>query len=226
MKAVAAWSDAHRWHLPLLLWLEPKDDIDGPIADLLPLTGRWDLLEAELRSVFARDRIFTPDQLRGTHPNLPAAIASDGWPTLGQLRGKLLFALLDSGAHRDDYLGSAQNLQGRLLFVASSTAEDPFAALFKINDAQREADRVRQLVQRGFIVTSNVDDVGGDDATNAAKLAASLAAGIHFGSSDRPAKLADRDYFFDLPDGNPARCNPVFPAARCSASDIEALSVP
>jgi hypothetical protein len=165
----------------------------------------------------------TPDDVRGSHPDLPTALAADGWPTLGALRGRVIFSLLDSGEHRDSYTAAAPNLAERLMFVATSSPTDPFAAMFKINDARGEADRVRELVTDGFIITSNVDGASGDASDNADKLAASLAAGMHFGSSDYPAPVDGYDYWFDLPDGAPARCNPLFPAVTCTAEDIEKL---
>ncbi len=220
---VEAWSDAHPWHVPILIWLEPKDDVDFLDETLIGFLDRYDELEEEILSVFRRSRILTPDELRGDHDDLPSAVVSQGWPTLGALRGRVIFSLLDSGEHRDTYTAAAPNLAGRLLFVASSSPTDPFAAMFKINDARQEAERVRELVTEGFIVTSNVDGASEDATDNVDKLAASLAAGMHYGSSDYPAPVEGYAYWFDLSDGAPARCNPVFPAAACVAEDIEKL---
>lgn len=218
---VKRWSDDNRWHVPIMIWLEPKDD--PLVTDLLPIAGRYHLLEQEILAVFPRSRILAPDDVRGAHADLPSAIAAGGWPTLGALRGKVVFSLLDSTMHRDNYTADAPNLAGKLLFVDASDPKDPFAAMFKVNNAQAEATLVHDLVVAGFIVTSNVDAAGDDPATNAAKLAASLAAGIHYGSSDFPAPVAGGEYWFDLPGGAPARCNPVFPAQACTAGDIERL---
>jgi len=220
---VEAWSDANPWHLPILIWLEPKDDADILDETLLGFLDRYDELEEEILSVFSRPRILTPDEVRGGHEDLPAALAAAGWPTLGALRGRVIFSLLDSGSHRDSYTAAAPNLADRLMFVAASSPTDPFAAMFKINDARGEADRVRDLVTDGFIVTSNVDGASGDATDNAAKLDASLAAGVHYGSSDYPTPVDGYAYWFDLPGGNPARCNPVYPVTACAPEDIEDL---
>jgi len=187
------------------------------------ITGRYGDLEAEILSVFPIDRVLTPDEVRGAHDTLPQAIAADGWPTLGELRGRVIFSLLDSDAHREDYLDGADNLEGRLMFVDSDSADDPFAAFFKINDAQTDAAAVAELVIAGFVVTSNVDSAEDSDADNADKLAASLASGANFLSSDYPAPVSDRDYWFDMTDGEPARCNPIRAPKDCTAADIEAL---
>lgn len=220
---VKSWSDAHHWHMPILIWLEPKDDADILDETLLGFLDRYDELEAEILSVFPRPRILTPDDVRGDYDDLPSALAAEGWPTLGALRGRVIFSLLDGGEHRDSYTAAAPNLADRLMFVGASSPTDPFAAMFKVNDARGEADRVRELVAAGFIVTSNVDGASGDATDNADKLAASLAAGIHYGSSDYPAPVDGYAYWFDLPDGAPARCNPIYPADACAAVDIEKL---
>jgi len=220
---VEAWSSDNPWHVPILIWLEPKDEADILDETLIEFYDRYDELEEEILSVFPRRRILTPDEVRGEHLDLPTAIAADGWPTLGALRGRVIFSLLDGELHRETYLGDALDLAGKLLFVGASSPTDPFAAMFKINNAQSESQRVQELVQGGFIVTSNVDGCGNPATENATKLADSLAAGFHYGSSDFPAPVAGYDYWFDLPNGAPARCNPVFPAESCTSVDIENL---
>lgn len=224
LRTIKEWSDHNPWHLPIAVWIEPKDEQAGLDAELQPLTGKFGDLEEEILSVWPRERLLVPDDVRGLHPDLPSALRSDGWPTLGRLRGKAIFALLDRERHRDEYTEGAANLAGRVMFVAADSEKDPFAGFFKINNAQQEAERVRRVVEAGFIVTSNVDGPTNSDEHNQAKLDASLAAGIHFGSSDFPAKVDGRGYWFDLPGGAPARCNPVFPVEACGAEDIETLS--
>jgi hypothetical protein len=84
-----------------------------------------------------RDRILTPDDVRRDEPTLPAALAKYGWPTLGELQGKLMFAVLDEDEHRDRYVSTHRdrNLTGRLMFVRSTTPSEPWAAMFKVNNA-------------------------------------------------------------------------------------------
>lgn len=222
LTTIERWSSAHPDHLPIVVWIEPKDeDLDWADERYQPLTGQFPRLERELLSVFPRERVLTPDDVRGDHPTLPAAIAADGWPTLGRLRGRIVFSMLDSGTHRAAYLDGAPALEGRLMFVDADTSTDTFAATFKIDDAAREATRVRALVEAGFMVTSNVDAADERDADNAAKLAASLAAGAHFVSSDFDAPTPGYDP--RIPGGAPARCHPLRAPPGCTAADVEAL---
>ncbi|MCK6505044.1 Ca2+-dependent phosphoinositide-specific phospholipase C [Myxococcota bacterium] len=213
------WSDDHGWHLPLLVWLEPKDDLDGTQEDLLPLTGRlWDLEQA-LLEVWPEDRVFRPDELRGDHPDLPTAIAQDGWPLLGELRGQVLFALLDSDAYRDEYLADSPALEGRVMFADAGTATDPWSALVK----DGSAEEITAWAQAGFVVTDNVDGADASDEENQAGLDQGLAAGTHFLASDLPGPVEGREYRAAIPGGQPARCNPVTAPPECTPQAIEDL---
>ena len=220
-----AWSDANPDHLPIVFWLEPKDEADDPAIDptLLPIAGHYDEIEAEILSVWPRERLLTPDDLRQGLDTLPEAIAAHGWPTLGELRGKAVFSMLDSGEHREAYAADHPNLAGKLLFVDATAPTDAYAAMFKVNNAVSDAEQVHSLLEAGFVVTSNTDGVDQSDEDNAAKLAATLAAGSHFISSDLPAPVEGHEYWFDMPDGAPARCNPLTAPAGCASEDIENL---
>ncbi|MBN2496938.1 MAG: hypothetical protein JXR96_20270 [Deltaproteobacteria bacterium] len=219
---IRAWSDANRDHLPLMIWLEPKDqDMDWADPALEAFVGRYDGLEEEILSVFEIDRILTPDELRGEHADLPGAIAADGWPSLGRVRGRVLFAMLDSGEHRSAYTDGAPALQGRLMFVDADDADDPAAAVFKLNNPVSDADEIRALVRAGFLVTASVDGIERTDEENQARLDAALSSGVHFLSSDLPAPVVGRDYFLEIPGGTLARCNPVSAPADCRPEDLE-----
>ena len=223
--ALKAWSDANPYHLPLTVWLEPKDeDLDWAIAELEPFIERHDELERAILDVIPAERILSPDALRGGHVDLPTALAADGWPTLGALRGRFVFALLDSDAHRAAYLQSAPALEGRLLFVDADSPADPFAALFKINDAVGDADAVAQALAAGMVVTSNIDGAGSTDADAQRSLDGSLAAGAHLLSTDFPAPVPERSYFAQIPGGTPARCHPSLAPTACTPAEVEDLA--
>ncbi len=214
LQEVLDWSDAHPRHLPILVWFEPKDELD--FGDYLQMEREHMFeIEEEILAVWPRERVFAPDDLRGEHADLPTALAAEGWPTLGQLRGKIIFSMLDGGEHRGWYLEGAPNLAERLYFVHSDGPEDPFAAFFKINNARSDAERIARLLEAGFITTSNVDSAEDTAEENVALRDASLASGSHFLSSDFPAPLEGEDYWMEMPGGGPARCNPLTAPPEC-----------
>lgn len=222
LATLKGWSDAHPGHLPIVVWIEPKDIGASPADGYEVSVDRMHELDGEILAVWPRSRVFAPDDLRGPHPTLPAALSAEGWPTLGRVRGHIIFSLLDREAHREAYRAGSPNLAGRLLFVNPDGPDDPAAAFFKINDGGSEAARAR--VAEGFIVTSNVDSPDAPAAENASRRAAALDNGVHFLSSDLPSPRAAGDLdWLDIPGGSPARCNPVTAPLGCSSGALEDL---
>lgn len=219
------WSLANPCHAPLMVWLEPKDlDVDATFPDeYQTYVGDEAAIDAELRAVWPPERLFEPDELRGAHDTLPAAVTGEGWPSLGAMRGQTVFAMLDSDEHRTPYVTETPNLAGRAMFVDSDDTSDPFAATFKIDNAVDNAAEVTAAVQAGFLVTSNVGGAGGPTEADLARFEATLAAGANFLATDVPAEVGDASGMF-IPDGAPARCNPVRPHDGCTPADIESLT--
>jgi hypothetical protein len=209
---ICIWSVAHSSHAPILVWLEPKDDVDGANG-YQSLLGHTSAIDAEIRDIFEDDQLYTPDDWLRTAPDLGTSTASFGPPTLSHTRGTVLFAYLDSGEHRDDYL--SESLSGRVMFPDTDGPTDSFAALVK--DASPEA--LPALLAAGLVVTSNVDNHSDDDATNTASRDAELAAGVNYAATDFP--VPTDTYWMDLPDSDPLRCNPVTAPTDCLPADLE-----
>ena len=219
------WSEANPCHLPLTVWIEPKDDIDAATDDYQSLSGRWDDLEDTILATVPAARIYSPDDLRGDAATLPEALSDHGWPTLGELRGKFLFALLDSSDYRGEYLDGAPAAEGRLMFPMSDDDDegDSYAAVYKIDDPVSGYDAIRARVEDGFLVTCTADEVGGTDEDNANGLDMALSAACHAISTNALTALPDTTYVASIPGGTPARCNPVSAPTDCTAEAVESL---
>lgn len=218
---LAAWSRAHPCHVPLVIWLELKDDeLDRINPDYDTLAGRYDQIEAELAAVWPREHLLSPDDVRGAHPDLPTALAADGWPPLAQTRGRLLVTLLDGGDHRDAYLEGAPALQERLLFVRADDPGQPFAATFKLDDPVGDRARIQATVDAGFLVTSNVNGRGTPQAERQAELDTAVETAPHHLATDFLVPQDDSGYVTALPDGSPA-CHPRTAPAGCTAEAVE-----
>lgn len=214
--ALRSFSDAHPSHHAVSVQLEPKVGFtkDQPEA-------YFDKLESAILSVFDRSRIVTPDDVRGCRETLGEAIREDGWPTIDETRGKLLFLFDDDGAVRDAYTRGGSSLDGRLLFTDSEPGA-PIAAIAIRNDPTRDLDAIRAALGANMMVRTMIDGAAGDDESNAAGLAAGLASGANWLSSDFPAPVEGRTYFASIPGGTPSRCNPVTAAEGCTPAAIEA----
>ncbi len=221
--ALMAWSDAHPCHAPVMIWVEPKDDIDSLADGYDVLEGAILDLDSALREQLAGPRFLAPDDLRGDHDTLRDAVLTDGWPTLGELRGAVLVSLLDSGDHRQELLDQHPELAGRSMFVQSGSADEDFAATMKRDSPEDELETVAELLGQGFLITSNADSVTGSDEDNAAQLAATLAAGSHYVATDFPSLVDGRAYVAEIPGGAPVGCNPVTAPPECTAEAIEDL---
>ena len=77
-----------------------------------------------------------PDDVRGDHATLEEAVLEDGWPTLGQSRGKVIFMMDNGDPYRSTYLAGHPTLEGRVLFTNAEPGQ-PDAAFVKRNDADR-----------------------------------------------------------------------------------------
>ena len=129
----------------------------------------------------------------------------DGWPTLREARGQVLFALDNGGAVRDAYLDLHPGLEGALLF-ADSRPGDGLAAFAKLNDPVGDAKLIRQLVKRRFLVRTRADaDTEQARTGDTTDRDAALASGAQFVSTDYP-ELGPfgTDYVVELPGGGPA----------------------
>jgi hypothetical protein len=196
LSTVRAWSAAHPGHHTIFIHIEPKDPI---VADL-------EEHFAALHATIARN--WAPSCLV-----LPSEVASRGFPTLGESRGKLLITMLDRGAWRDAY--AEVPLDERLLFLEGEDME-------RIDDPIDGAADIQAALDAGRIVRTRADSGGVEAiAEDTTRLEAALASGAHIISTDWPAPVETHDYVVEIPGGTPSRCNPVTAPGACASTDVE-----
>ena len=183
---VKRWSDAHPRHVPIFLLLELKSDAFAPPQPLPWNDDGFAELEATILAVFPRERILTPDDVRGGRPTLREAIEGRGWPEVDAHRGRIVCLMDNEGDVRDAYLADSPVLEGRLLFT-SVPADHPAAAFMKRNDPVAQHDEIRRLVDAGFLVRTRVD-AGLEEPRRAdlARFEKALASGAQLLSTDVP----------------------------------------
>jgi hypothetical protein len=227
---VKAWSDANPRHLPIMILVETKDDVIPDIFGwgfALPVpigAAELDAIDAEIRSVFPAKQLITPDRVRRGRPTLQQAIQELGWPRLGALRGKVMFALDNGGAVRDAYIAGHPSLVGRVLFTDSAPSA-PEAAFAKRNDPIAALD-IPALVAAGYLVRTRTDgDTVQARSGDTTQRDAALASGAQWVSTDYPVENPDfgTGYAVTIPGGAPARCNPLAAPAGCRAVGLENL---
>jgi hypothetical protein len=224
---VRDWSDAHPDHLPITIQIEAKDGTipDPGLGFVTPLpwtAGTFGALESEIASVFPAERVLSPNEVRGRHDTLADAVQAGRWPTLDRARGQVLFVLDDKGAKRDAYRAQVPDLADRSVFV-DVPETDPDAAIMVVNDPIGSADRIRDLVEAGFIVRTRADaDTVQARTGDTSQRDAALAGGAQYVSTDYvwPDDRFGTGYSVDLPGDTAARCNPVNAPRRCAHADL------
>lgn len=229
MQTVRTWSDAHPGHVPITILIEGKDTVDVEIPGFVLTTpipldaAQLDALEAEILAVFPREKLITPDDVRGSRATLREAIETDGWPTLGETRGKILFLLDNGGRIKEAYLAGHPSLRGRLIFTSSEPPADE-AAFVKLNSSKGEFDQIQDYVARGYIVRTRADSDTSEARTgDVSSRDAAIASAAQFVSTDYPVPdpAFGTGYFVQIPGGTPARCNPISAPPDCTSTDIE-----
>lgn len=229
LEEVRDWSAAHPGHVPIMVLIEVKaDPIPDPVGAgfVVPETieaDDLDALDAEIRAVFDPDELLVPDDVRGDHESLEEAILTDGWPTLGESRGRVLFALDNGGAVLDAYVDGHPALEGRVLFT-SSPVGSPEAAFLKLNDPIGDGAAIRDAVADGYMVRTRADaDTAQARTGDVTDRDAALESGAQWVSTDYPVDdpRFPAVYAATIPDGTPARCNPVRRPDGCTSEAIE-----
>lgn len=208
------WSDANPSHHPLFIHLEPKGEWPDAAVE-----ERLTAMEREILSVFPRELVITPDEVRGASPTLAEAVRTRGWPTLRATRGRVLFYIDRTDNLRDVYTHGGRDLAGRLAFV-DSAATDPFAGVLVLNNA-RSPD-VPAAVRQNFLVRVFAWSAG--DPRDDAQVQAAFDSGAHIVSTDFPAMSAAVPRPVQVPGGAPSRCNPLTAPTGCTADAVERLA--
>ncbi|MFT5204614.1 MAG: hypothetical protein ACI9C1_004025, partial [Candidatus Aldehydirespiratoraceae bacterium] len=232
---VRAWSDANPTHLPLMIMIEVKEESvpaaaadagielpELPIDWTIPIETSAEMLAAldlELIEAIGRDAIITPDDVRGDAATLEEVVLADGWPTIEESRGKVMFAMVNTGDARALYREGAPSLEGRAMFTTSDPGS-PDAAFLRIDDPLGGADAIAQRSAEGYLIRTRTDSPTADARTgDTARREAALSSGAHYLSTDYYAEDPSfgTGYAVTLED----RCNPVTAPPDCVIQAVD-----
>ncbi len=226
LETIRRWSLSHPDHAPILLMFNTKTDaspVPGGTGALPMDEAAFDALDAEIRSVFPAHALITPADVQGDYPTLRDAVLHDNWPTLGQARGKVLFALDEGPEKVAVYRGQRRSLEGRVFFVNTDEAS-PAAAYLTLNDPLKDAERIRKAVKAGFIVRTRADaDTVEARVNDVRRREAALSSGAQYVSTDymRADPRWPGGYQARLEGDAVAACNGVRTHKRCAGLSVE-----
>jgi|GEM_PF-229677 hypothetical protein len=226
LNTIKTWSQAHPQHAPIAILLELKNnDFNLPSPNRNWIASDLDRLDTTIRTVFTENKMFTPDDLRGTHTSLADAVSQDGWPEINAVRGQVMFLMDNGGTFRTWYRDGHVGLANRVLFTNASPGDDD-AAFIERNDSKGSLADIQSLIGQGYVVRTRADadtvEARNNDTTTRD---AAIASGATWVSSDYvvAGRAFGNPYVVQIPGGTPARCNPINAPSWCTSNLIEAL---
>ncbi len=214
VQAMKDWSDLNPAHHPLYTLIEPKsrDDLEAAV-----LESRVLALEAELLSVWPRERLLTPDLVQRGHSTIREGVEADGWPTMSQTRGTALFTFHSGGGWLDAHLAVGT---GVLFQDAYGDTSLDYAAVHSMNNPNNPD--IATVVERGHLVRTRADsDTQAARDNDPTQRDAAIASGAHFVSTDFPVPHPETGYVVQIPGGTPSRCNPMSAPDVCTSESLE-----
>jgi len=225
LKAVADWSRANPWHLPMIIALRSNDErtpMPGATRPYKFNAATFDALDAEIRAAFRPDEMITPQMVQGSYPTLRDAVAAGNWPKLGAARGKVLFLLDDNKEKVALYRGARGSLEGRAMFVATD-AKSPAAGFVTIDNPAKNSGDIIGHVKAGLIVHTFADaDTREARKNDMLRRDWAFASGAQMISTDFiVANKRIGKYQVRVPGGHVAQCNVQLAPGRCGGLDLE-----
>lgn len=221
LQVILNWSNAHPGHLPIFVLIETKEGRTRPEYQMEPekfTPAVFDALDKEIRSVFGRDNMIVPDDVRAKHTTLEEAVLAGEWPSLDSARGKVVF-LLDQRKAGPAYLTGHPSLKGRVIFTNAEPGS-PDAAFVEVNDPLKNPALIPSLVRKGYLIRSRTDgDTVQARSGDTTQRDGAMTSGAQILSTDYPfnEKASWSGYSVSFPKGDIARCNPLFHLPDCSA---------
>lgn len=172
LQAVKEFSNKFPNHLPITIMLEMKSETvadyvpNSGFAEALPWTeSSFDEMEEEILSVFSSDDIIKPDDIRQNALTLKDGLMANGWPTVGDSRGKVMFVFTNFTSQNNIYKQGAPSLENKLCFTNANPNDDD-AAFLMYNDVFLSFDEIQAKVSDGFLIRTRAD-AGTYEARNA-----------------------------------------------------------
>lgn len=145
---IRTWSHENQNHVPLQILIEPKTEIAA-----WAMTSHMDDLDQTLLGGLG-DMIWSVDDQWGESSSLREAVIEEGWPTIGELKGKVVLVLLDTGEPWNSYTREGSEIRDRVMFPLVDSEHD-WAAYFLRDDPYSE--EIAALSETGFLIRTRAE---------------------------------------------------------------------
>jgi hypothetical protein len=215
-RQIREWSDRSPGHLPVLVMIELKESSPVSAGVSLVKFDRQLLQQLDdlIHASFPRQQLLLPEDLKVEGVDtIRDAVLQQGWPTLSQARGKLIFALDNEGSWVDRYLDAQEGDRQKATLFVSVEPTHPMAAWMKRNDPVGQFEEIQSLVRRNFMVRTRADaDTLQARSGDTSRRDSAWASGAQWISTDFPEPDPRwPDYWVAWPDHQVARWNPLHP---------------
>lgn len=157
LKELKEWSKANEGHTPIIITLNAKDGEIPMMRKPLPFSAEaLQSIDTEIKEVLDEAQLITPDLVRGNFETLEQAVLANGWPLLNEVQNRFLFVLDEREEKTNAYLSNFPNSKGATLFVNQEEG-NPNAAFMIINDPVTNFEKIKNLVEVGYIVRTRAD---------------------------------------------------------------------
>lgn len=216
LEAIETWMDANPGHVPIPVLIELKADFT---------VEQLEVLDRIIREAVDADRLFEPDDLRGSAATLKSVVEERGWPKLSEMPDSMFMLMDNGGVNSERYRQGHEDLSGRVLFTTDGLGEDGTlrgdAAALKMNDTG-DGKEIAEMVERGYFVRTRADaDLVEAKGNDPARRDAAFESGAQIVSTDYPPGEPRADNGYQVTFGGDApgvRCNPVTAPDECPSS--------
>ncbi|MFS4473564.1 phosphatidylinositol-specific phospholipase C1-like protein [Chryseobacterium sp. T20] len=213
LKDLKKWSDQHPDHDPVFITLEPKDGKANQFGtEPEHYTPKlFDDLDNELIKYLGKDKVITPDDIRGSYSTLNEAVVKKNWPKVKNVKGKFLFVMDNNGENRNLYIKDHPSLKGRMIFT-NSTPGTPESAILFMNEPQKDGTAIKDLVKQGYIIRTRADaDTMEARREDYSRFEKAKESGAQIITTDYyyPSKLFKSNYKVSFDNNTYERMNPV-----------------
>lgn len=230
LEEVLIFSKNNPNHFPLFIMIELKEKSVGNVFPFMLFGHKKALsfdkeallnVDNEIKEVFAEDmnKLFIPDSLRENGKGLAQTLQEKGWPTLGELRGKIIFFGHAKEKTKELYLNLSKkenSLESRMMFLYLNTthAEGAFVQVDNPNDTTI----IKDALSKNLIVRTRSDvpvyeaQTGDYTRFNQAKKSGAQIISTDFYKPDYRANVSDEwsDFHVIFDGDTTVRLNPYY----------------
>jgi hypothetical protein len=163
LEAIKSWSDLNPDHSPIFVNIEAKGSTAADESVFLRFLGfkraikfdsiAYSKLDEEIYSIFKKEQLFTPRNLRSNFSSINDRLTNNGWPELIESMGKIIFVL--QGNNDEIYKRRIDRNEDCVMFVYAEPNEENTAFVIRNSSYGRE-NEINELSKK-YIVRSRTD---------------------------------------------------------------------